>query len=168
MCSWSPGTSGYGYSIVPNTGTKTPEKQTQVQVHASPDRVDWIRLLISSVFCLLLCFRNCFRFWGNKMYIPFSHSNNILVTWRVLIILDLRAASWQWVPLSGLAPSFVKGTIVSSLCIFSWRFSGNLPAPGFQLTTFSTAFIFILELFGFFKGHGFLFFLVGSVWMLLL
>lgn len=146
------------------------EKWTQVQMCASPDLEDWIRLMVHQFsLCLLLCFRNCFRFWGIKMFIPLSHSvTNILVTWRVLIILDLRAASWQWVPVTGLVPSFVKGTIVSSLSIFFQGCSGNLPAPGFQLTTFSTAFIFSLELFGFFKGHRFLFFLLGSLWMLLL
>lgn len=56
-------------------------------------------------------------------------------------------------------------------CLFSEYFLSRLfwkTALGFQLATFSTAFIFSFEPFGLFKGHGFLFFLVCSLWMLLL
>lgn len=120
-----------------------------------PSRLDQADGPSSSFSCLLLCFRNCFRFWGIKMYIPFSHFvSNVLVTWGVLIILDLRAALWQWVPLAGLAPSFVKGTIVSSLCIFSWCCSGNLPAPEFQLLLVLPLPLFLNYL-GFLKVMGF-------------
>lgn len=126
---WSPAIDDDGYSII----LKHKRSGRQVlmcacldhycQEDADAGRLDQTGGPSSLVSCLLLCFRNCFRFWGIKMYISFSHLVvNIMVTLQVLIILDLRAALWHWVPPIGLVHSFVKGMIVSSLYIFSLYF----------------------------------------------